>query len=316
MSIFRYLYKSTSTNLPGLLKGRSWDFFFSAHTDAERVHTVYSAVDAKQKEWFAFKEYKYSKNEISQTCFFADQYDESYAIINALMQHKGLECSKSICIDSTGFIRPYFAFMIYHLKRIGFKKIDILYSEPISYKEKENTKFSHGSPLEIRQIRGFEGAHNSDTSNDVLIINSGYDEYAIAAIAEHKRHAKKYQLIGFPSLRADMYQQCLLQINKAQESIGRGSVDDALDILAPANDPFITADILEKTIANIHSASPITNLYLSPLATKAQLLGVVLYYLLGDIPCPASIIFPFLSDYSRETSYGVSRAWIYCVEFP
>ena len=316
MSFFKYLYKKSDTSLLNLTVGKRWDYFISSYSDDERVKNVYDTIPAQNKKWIVFKEYNYQPDSIDASCFFCSSNDESEAIIAAWNSFGIEDTSSTICVDSTGFISPYLAFFIQYLNMKGFKTIDILYSEPLAYKDKENTAFSLGKNAGVRQVRGFEGAHGSDTDNDILIINSGYDSHLIASVAEYKKHAKKMQLIGFPSLRADMYQQCLLQINRAQESIGRKTLNSRLDILAPAHDPFIAADILKTRIDDIHARKPITNLYLSPLATKAQLIGIVLYCLLGSPPCPTSLLFPFTDEYAKETTRGISRTWMYTIEFP
>ena len=316
MNTFKYLYKISDASISNLVAGKNWDYFISAYTDDERVKTVYDTIVAQYKKLIVFKDYKCDSNRISGNSFFCTSTDEAEAILSAWNDFGIKDNTKAVCIDSTGFIGPYLAFLLQYMKQKGFKTIDVFYTEPLAYKDKENTVFSLGKNAGVRQVRGFEGAHGSDTDNDILVINSGYDSHLIASVAEYKKHAKKLQLIGFPSLRADMYQQCIIQINRAQESIGRKTLNSGLDILAPANDPFVAADVLKTKIDNMHALKPITNLYLSPLATKAQLIGMVLYYMIGNPPCPTSLIFPFTYEYSKETTHGISRTWMYTIEFP
>ena len=57
-----------------------------------------------------------------------------------------------------------------------------------------------------------------------------------------------------------------------------------------------------------------SNLYLSPLATKPQALGFALYYLCELAGSAASIIFPFAESYSPETSIGWGRTSLYRLE--
>jgi hypothetical protein len=64
-----------------------------------------------------------------------------------------------------------------------------------------------------------------------------------------------------------------------------------------------------------HSRSTIKNLYLSPLATKAQVIGFGLFYLMECINEPVSILFPFSNRYNRETSTGLSESWKYHIDF-
>jgi hypothetical protein len=64
----------------------------------------------------------------------------------------------------------------------------------------------------------------------------------------------------------------------------------------------------------MNQPAPLTNLYLSPLATKAQVLGFALYYFSALDSKPASVIYPFSDRYERETTKGISRVWKYTVD--
>jgi hypothetical protein len=146
----------------------------------------------------------------------------------------------------------------------------------------------------------------------VLIINAGYDHQLIKDVAESKDRARKVQLFGFPSLKADMYQENVWRANKAEEAVG----SQAPAYFAPAYDPFVTANVLGDIVRELNEKRPVTNLYLSPLATKAQVLGFALYYLTELRGSASSIIFPFCDTYNRETGTGLARVWKYTVELP
>jgi len=45
-------------------------------------------------------------------------------------------------------------------------------------------------------------------------------------------------------------------------------------------------------------------------------LGFAIYYAWECLNKPVSIIFPFTSGYSRETTQGFSRIWKYTIELP
>jgi hypothetical protein len=57
----------------------------------------------------------------------------------------------------------------------GVRRFDALYSEPIRYAAGAKTAFSDEAVTEVRQVVGYEGAHITDTSRDVLIIGAGYN---------------------------------------------------------------------------------------------------------------------------------------------
>lgn len=132
----------------------------------------------------------------------------------------------------------------------------------------------------------------------------------IKFVANHKDKSKiKIQLLGMPSLLPDMYHQNVLNAFK-------GNFDGAIKFFAPANDPFATANSLKKIVNFYNNDNRITNIYLSPLSTKAQALGFALFYLWELRNKNASIIFPFCRSYNPETSKGLFRVWKYEIVLP
>ncbi len=218
-----------------------------------------------------------------------------------------------LSIDITGFPRAQLAFIVKYLKHIGVRHVEMYYGEPMRYSDKADTKFSDGNLIEPpRQINGFEGVHNRDQSNDLMIVGAGYDNHLIEGVVSAKPNVTSKLLIGFPSLRPDMYQENIFRASLAQNSITAHSFDNP--IFSPANDPFITAQVLKDELEKINTIDPITNLYLCPLATKTQTLGFVLYYLneLENTHC--SMIFPFFSAYEKETTIGLFKVWRYEIQ--
>ena len=113
-----------------------------------------------------------------------------------------------------------------------------------------------------------------------------------------------------------MYQENVIRASLAAESIGSNFFQDRNYFFAPANDPFVTASVLQDIVRKLEEKHKVTNLYLSPLSTKPQVLGFALYYLTEQIDKSASIIFPISEKYTRETSKGISKVWKYTVEMP
>jgi hypothetical protein len=293
-----------------------WDIFVSGYTSAERVRYVYEKAAARSKLWLVFPEYGFAKNERPDGAFANDTRDEAEYIRAFWERHIGSADGATICVDTTGFIRPYLIFLLRWFAENGVKRFDALYTEPVVYSKREHTRFSDEVVVAVRQISGFEGTHNPDTSNDYLIIGAGYDHQLIAQVAENKESSKKIQIFGLPSLRADMYQENVLRAHRAEEAVGRHTVDESSSYFTPANDPFVTAAILREIVERVSARRPITNLYLSPLSTKPQVLGFALYYLTERRDTATSLIFPFCEAYDQETSTGVSRIWRYTVELP
>jgi hypothetical protein len=313
---YTVLYKDelpVDANWPSAVK---WDIFVSGYTAAERVRSVYDKAPAAEKHWLIFPEYGFTSDECPPGAFTLPTHDEAEYVKAFWDSSIGDVAGRSICVDITGFIRPYLIFLLRWLAERKVTRFDALYTEPVMYKKRDQTRFSDEVVVEVRQIAGFEGTHSPDTSNDYLIIGAGYEYKLIALVAENKEFSRKIQIFGLPSLRADMYQENVLRAYSAEEAVGRHTTDESSSYFAPANDPFVTASTLRDVVGRINAHKPITNLYLSPLATKPQVLGFAVYYLTEQRSGPTSLIFPFCDAYDQETSTGVSRIWRYTVELP
>lgn len=293
------------------------DIFLSAFNASDRVHLVYDHVRAQAKQWIVFPEYGYTPLEQPADAFrIASDMDEAEAGISYLDRFLGRAEGASVCVDITGFIRPHLVFLLAWCVRRRLRRLELLYAEPDLYIAKENTQFSKGAVSMVRQICGCEGSHDPDTSNDVLIIASGYDHELIAHAAEHKNNAKKIQILGFPSLRPEMYQENVLRADLAAEAIGGEVGRHPHCYFAQSNNPFATAEVVSRIVAQLQQRQPITNLYLCPLSSKPQAVGLTLFFLWECAGTSTSIIFPMCDSYSRETSEGIARIWSYTVELP
>lgn len=312
-------YKSTLPIKEDWAKENSWDLFISAYNSSKRVNTVFSKANAKMKHWFILPDYQYKKNEWPSIgkVFHSDKGHESEFINEYFSKfHLNISTNSRICVDMTGFIKPYMMYLLKWFMEQGLEKLDVIFSEPEYYAKKEETKFSDEVVHEVRQVAGFEGSHITDTSNDVLVIGAGYDDILISKVAENKNDCRKILLFGFPSLRSDMYQENVQRVYRASEAVGVGPESNLNDYFAPANDPFVTASVLGEIIEKNSRKEKITNLYLCPLATKAQALGFTIYYLRECSDKPVSMLYPICHSHSQETSKGISRIWKYVIEFP
>jgi len=284
----------------------NYDFFFSGYDDCDRTKAIFDKISAKSKFWINFPHYNLSP--LVTDIYKCNSYLEDECFID-LFSAIAVQPNAKICVDITGFIRPHLIFFINFLYRQGIKKIDFLYSEPQHYKKAEDTTFS-GFVDKARLIEGCGSATNLvNTDNDLLIITAGYDDKLISSISKEKdKIKKKYYIFGFPSLQPDMYQESILKIYQAKESIGK-----RIDKFAPAFDPFVTA----QTIDNIIKENPNhSNIYLSPLSTKPHALGIAFYYLWNYQTKPINIIFPFSNVYNPKTAIGIKKTWKYTFELP
>ena len=287
---------------------------------SERVVQVFRAVDAKRKIWVVHPEYGLGSGDLPDgegSDLFLGQEDQDEAeFCKHLMNYAEIDGStdQRICLDITGLMRPHLMYLLLLLHRAGVRSFDCIYSEPLSYAQRERTEFSTGGIRETRQVRGFEGAATPDSASDLLVIGAGYDDQLISEVAQYKDSATKVLVLGFPSLRADMYQQNVLRVARSSEAIG--DVPRRWRYFAPAFDPFGTAGVVariaDEQIAFVGDGS----LYLSPLSTKAQALGFALFFVFEGMEHNASVIFPFSNGYAPETGLGLGRTWRYVVEFP
>ena len=195
-----------------------------------------------------------------------------------------------------------------YLRSQGIAHFDVLYTEPTHYARKADTTFAERISI-VKQVEGFEGSHQTDVSNDVLLLGVGYDHVPMARAILHKDNARLVQLHSLPSLSADMYHESLLRLGRVSSVSGRPN--DESVYFASANDPFVIADTLSRAWREMNARRKVTNLYLCPLATKVQALGFGLFFLTELQNSAASIILPSVESYSRETSTGVGRSWLY-----
>lgn len=224
--------------------------------------------------------------------------------------------SHRIAVDITGFMRPELVCLVQKLKLCGAREVDFLYAEPTRYIKKGRTQFARGNVKEVRQVLCCEGVHTLDSRPDLLLMGTGYDDLLMSAVAEAKSHSQKMLLLGFPSLAPDMYQENVWRVSRASESIG--STESRQDhLFAPANDPFVTASVVSSAVRQALARGEVTNIYLSPLGTKVQVLGFALFYAFECLhtPRPISVVLPFTDGYDQKTSEGMTRTWRYSVDF-
>jgi hypothetical protein len=293
----------------------SCDVFISAFNLSERVGKTFERINAARKFWLIHNEYNFSNSEIPSNAplLRSTEAAEADFIIDAFDQIAGhLTPGVRLCIDVTGFMRPHLMFLMHLLKARQLGNFDFIYTEPSQYSRKAETVFS-SNVVEVRQVNGYEGTHSVDMSADVLIVGAGYDHDLIGQVIANKSSARLLQLLSLPSLSADMYQESLTRLHRVADA--PVNVPDEQLAYASANDPFVTYIVLAESLRKISSRSrKISNLYLSPLATKPQAIGFGLFYLKNLIGQPASIIFPYATHYSKETSKGVGRTWLYALD--
>ena len=323
ISPYNLLHMESFRNSKEFYDNNKYDLFISAYTDEEIVKNTYDNIEANEKLWLIFPEYELDLEKITGEIFNPtledDNTKESDYINEMYHSHIDKNISKKICIDTTGFNKPYLIYLIILLKEKGVQKIDFIYTEPKRYVKGNKTEFSEDS-ISPRDIVTFDESFPSRGENDLFIVNVGYDSRLVRRVLDGKR-AKIKPLLGFPSLQPIMYQENIINLIKSKSELGINENEELL--YAPANHPFITAQVVSEYVEayiDSYGLDEIKKIYLSPLATKAQTIGMTLFYIFEkekyqEKDISIHIRYPFTNKYSSSSSEGVFRINKYIIEF-
>lgn len=291
----------------------AFDLFVSAFNASDRVNRVFAEVRATRKVWLVHPEYQYTPLDHPAGEVVTPQFLDEVVQVNELLLQLGDLQGKSLCIDLTGFMRHVIVFLVAKLEHMGLTEFTAVYSEPVAYLKQEQTSFSTTTSGVVRAVRGV-GPSNSGKGDDALIVAVGYDHKLIGEVASNKDGAAVFPLFGLPSLSPDMYQQSAISASASGDvALSNEWVNNRR--FAPANDPFSTARAVSEIVAILDRQLPKRNVYLSPLSTKVQALGFAIYWLLeGRVRGGVAVILPECLTYSRETTSGLRRLWMYSVE--
>ena len=311
-----YAFKRTSHSLSELEQEGPWDYFLSAYDGTERVLKPFERIQADHKQWVVHEEYGFGTQPLPAGAVTISSSFDPPEIVAFVRKNAGSIAGKRVCVDSTGFIRPHLLVLVWALQDIGLRTFDVLYSDPIRYTADEHTKFA-GPVAKVVQVPGYQGTHRPLPTDDVLIIGAGYDYEQIIRACEEKRTSKKYVLIGLPSLQPHMYQESVLQIDRAREWIG--AIPPQQLLYASANNVFSVAQTLHEVVLHENQPSDPNghlqrNIYFCPVGPKPHVLGFGVYYLRSLQNKSASIIYPFSESYQRLTTDGITRTWQFRIE--
>ena len=308
---FNYFRKYQYNSPDELTALPEYDCLISSFIDIDRVKNPASKIPCKQQIWVCDED-PLPACLVGKPVYHISK-DADGGIAAALCK-AGV---KRLCLDITGFVVPQFLLLLRYLYAAGFTEMDVIYTEPNKYRENENTQFSERF-AKVEQVVGYSGTYTSEMENDLLIIAAGYDHSRIIDVANYKKSAKKVLLFGFPSSSPGMFQENIIRAYQAEAAVGSDCFKDMdLNIFAPANDPFSTAQALKEYIEKASKRRPVSNIYLAPLSSKPQALGIALYYIWEKgLERPISIIYPFCERYIGDTATGIARVWRYEIELP
>ncbi|MAM54901.1 MAG: hypothetical protein CMH35_08675 [Microbacterium sp.] len=296
------------------LPAQHYDLFLSSFNSSRRVQLLADAVNATRKVWIAHEEYAYTSAELpdgelvnaSQAIAPAESWAEVLHHLGGATALAGMR----VAIDITGMMRPHIAMLPFALKRAGVDEVTVYYSDPESYVQGERTRFTRGPVARVGLIPGMEGAHtNRPSPRDALIIGAGYDHGLVKAVADDKPNAEHVILLGLPSLQPHMYQESVLKLENARESIR--DYRPATRSFAPANNPFATAQVIA---AKVVALGELDHVYLTAVGTKPQVLGFAWYYWCEAAGQNTSFLFPFAERYEQDTTNGIATIHEYLLE--
>lgn len=314
---YTYFYKHCYYKPNELINAGHYDVLISAYCHDNRVEQPWDKIDASRKIWVV--------DPNNQNLLFMP-HGETYVLgdltelsnVLDFIDDMSIGKGERICIDSTGFIVPVLFVLLRGMQIHGVTKFDVLYSEPQRYIMAENTSFSDYY-FDTKQILGYGGMHSSEMNNDILIIASGYDDQRISDIANFKKSVKKkIQILGFPPLQADMFQENIVKAYNAESALGSQCfVNMENNIFSPAYDPFVTAQNIKEYLDEKQRKAPFSNIYLSPLSSKPHALGIALFYIWEQGHHQSmSVIYPQCKNYITENSEGIGCIWRYEFEIP
>lgn len=318
MSLIDYSIFAREKLDPAHVNRELFDVFISSYNDSERVQRVFNEVVSPSKTWLVHPEYGYEKSDVptDSAAFFGEPGQSAVefwqGFLDGLDPSENLQ-TKTVGIDITGMMRPHLMLLPLMLRLRGLTRATFFYSDPQSYSSGDSTKFSKGPIEGVTVVPGMEGTHRSSVdSSDLLIIGAGYDHTLVQAAAENKRSAQHFMMLGLPSLQPHMYQESVLRLGSARESIS--GYREGTFLFAPANDPFMTAQVLSDHILRMKFDGKADNVYLSPVGSKAQVLGFSWYFWCEARDTATSVVFPYSSQYERETSIGISCVHSFTME--
>jgi len=289
-----------------------FDIFISAFNSSDRVRLVFEKVRSARKIWMIHPEYRYSGVDLPDgEKVLPDSISELHQVNELIAAIGPIPMDASVGIDLTGFMRHVLIFLIAKLENVGIKRFTAVYTEPSAYSKQEDTEFSTMTTGRVRTVAGLGG--NMEYAKDAVIIGVGYDHKLIGEVMNARKGAIMKPLFSFPSLSPDMYQQSAIRASRSGDKALNEDWTTSRKF-SPANDPFVTAEVVSEMIRNLDAVER-NNMYLSPLATKVQALGFVIYWLLeGRSRGACAILLPECNSYARETSIGMKRVWAFTVE--
>lgn len=292
---------------------RSSEFFFSKNVKIDTsIIFNYKEVDPENKKEENIQEMKIN---LEKVCNYIHIFDtESVSLpskgikkfFTFLKENNICLLNKNVIIDVTVFAKAYFFLLFKVLKeKFSLHKFYVVYTEPQKYKTK-NTDTDEIILTEgldrVESIPGFTGS--SINSENVLIVILGFEGKRSKEVFSSVEPKFTYAVNGFPSFQPGWHK---ISFEENLPFLEESGASEHL-FFAPAVDPFETRNTISQIVEEIESNNKNTNIIISPLGTKLQAFGVLLYALENK---KIKIIYPIPSVYKPDYSYKYGPTWIF-----
>jgi len=274
----------------------------------------YKETDPENKKEENIREIKSNLEQICKHVYTFDtesvsQPSEGIKKFLMFLKEKNIDLlNKQIIIDITVFTKPYFFLLFKVLKeKLNLHEFYVIYTEPEKYKSKSIDKneiiLTQGLDR-VESIPGFTGS--SINSENALIVILGFEGKRSMEVFHSVEPGLTYAVNGFPSFQSGWHKISLeANLPFLQESGASSRL-----FFAPAVDPFETRDTVSQIVEEIEKNDKNTNIIISPLGTKLQAFGVLLYALGNK---KIKVIYPFPSVFKPDYSYKYRPTWIFKV---
>lgn len=199
-----------------------------------------------------------------------------YCKDNGLLEHRNL----MITMDITAFTKSLLFNILFYIRNfLSVEKLRLLYTVPHNYASPEEGELSYG--IKSIQISPFYWNGWSSTKDNLLIIILGYEEMRAWSLINKFDANVNLLFVTKPGsvpkwdTYCEKYNELLLQEIRPTDNI-------------PALNPVETSNTLKKHINN--DITQKYNIFISPLGTKPQIVGIFFYLISNPTAPPINII--------------------------
>ena len=244
---------------------------------------------------------------LSKTVIYAETDADFFRKLNDV----GIDYTKQICVDITGFSVPTIYSLMYYLKnRCGVKCLDVYYTEPKNYVYEKGYFDSYHPDNNYRICAPVSGFFNSGKNQrEILTIFLGFDgglaDLVYGKLGEEGKEIIRTIVVnGFPSYTAKLKDVSLYNNETLINSFEK---EDRMT--ATANNPFDSYNLLCRIIKECDD----NLLNICTIGSKPMALGACLFAL--DHLDRIKVTYPFYTKTKFDVFEQDGKIWRYGVSF-